>query len=488
MLRHVAVALLALALAAGSAPRAAAAPLPPVAQDGRSATLVDFVQIPASSATRPRARINLLGHAGDGSGRLFVNDMLGKLWVIQNGAVQPQPFLDLAAALGTAFDTLGSQVGFSTFAFHPDFATPGAAGFGKLYTSHAEKPFAGTPDFPAPLAPVTFHSVLAEWSLDATTGLIDPTSKRDLLRVAHYTRDHPMGQIAFDPNAAPGNPERGLLYVALGDGGMFIGGEIDPARTAQDLSDPRGKVLRIDPLGTSTPEHPTNGAYGIPLGNPFVDQGAGVLEETFAYGFRNPHRFSWDTGGDGVMLLSDIGQANVEEINRIEAGGNYGWSEREGTFVVVHDDQNILLPLPPDDAQLGFSYPVAQYDHDDGSAVVGGFVYRGSLLPQLQGRYVFGDIVNGRIFTVDVDDLVQGSQAPIEELTLLYQGQERTLLQILGNDLRADLRFGVDADGEIYVLSKRDGWVRMLVPEQASALLLLAGLGALAGAGRTRRI
>jgi hypothetical protein len=154
----------------------------------------------------------------------------------------------------------------------------------------------------------------------------------------------------------------------------------------------------------------------------------------------------------------------------------------------VHDDQNILLPLPPDDAQLGFSYPVAQYDHDDGSAVVGGFVYRGSLLPQLQGRYVFGDIVNGRLFTVDVDDLVQGSQAPIEELTLFYQGQERTLLQILGNDLRADLRFGMDEDGEIYVLSKRDGWVRMLVPEPASALLLLAGLGALAGARRARRI
>jgi hypothetical protein len=484
MLRQAALGSLALALSA----HAAAAPLPPVTRSGRSAEIVDFVQIPPSSAVRPRARINLLGHAGDGSGRLFVNDMLGKLWVIENGAVQPQPFLDLAAALGSAFDTLGTQVGFSTFAFHPDFATPGAAGFGKLYTSHAEKPFSGTPDFPAPLAPVTFHSVLAEWNLDPGTGRIDPSSKRELMRVAHYTRDHPMGQIAFDPNAPPGDPERGLLYVAMGDGGMYLGGEVDPARTAQDLSDPRGKLLRIDPLGASTPEHPTNGAYGIPAGNPFAGQGGGALEEVYAYGFRNPHRFSWDTGGDGVLLLSDIGQANVEEIDWIEPGGNYGWSEREGTFVVVHDDQNILLPLPPDDAQLGFTYPVAQYDHGDGSAVVGGFVYRGSLLPQLQGRFVFGDLVNGRIFSIDLDDLAQGSQAPIDELTLLYQGQERTLLQILGNDFRADLRFGMDADGELYLLTKRDGWVRMLVPEPAPAPLLLAALSLLAGARRARRI
>jgi glucose/arabinose dehydrogenase len=438
---------------------------------------------------RPLARINLLGTAPDGSGRLYVNDMRGKLWVIENGVVRPQPFLDMAAALGSAFDTVGSQVGFSTFAFHPDFAVQGSAGYGKLYTSHSETPTSGTADFASPLATVTHHSVLAEWSLDPNDPTrIDPTSKRELLRVAASTRDHPMGQIGFDPNAAPGSSERGLLYVALGDGGMIIGGEPDPARTAQNPTNPFGALLRIDPLGASTPEHPTNGEYGIPLGNPFAGNTDGKLEEIYAFGFRNPHRFSWDTGGDHALLLSDIGQNNIEEINLIEPGKNYGWSEREGTFVLDHTNPPVLQPLPADDATLGFTYPVAQYDHDEGSAVVGGFVYRGTLLPQLQGKYVFGDLVNGRIFVVDVDELVQGSQAQVEELTLLRNGTPTTLLALLGNDFRADLRFGLDDAGEIYLLTKRDGMVRMLVPEPSAGQLLVAGLLALAAAGRRRAI
>jgi glucose/arabinose dehydrogenase len=456
---------------------AAVGPLPdPIQKSGLSAVLVDFVQIPASAAQAPLARINLLGHAGDGSGRLFVNDMRGKLWVIENGSVAPTPFLDLAAALGSAFDTVGSQVGFSTFAFHPDFASPGAPGYGKLYTSHSEVP-GPTPDFPSPLANTTHHSVLSEWSLDPDDPTrIDPASKRDLLRVAEPTRDHNIGQIGFDPNAAPGSAERGLLYVAFGDGGMLLGGEVDPARTAQDRSDPFGSILRIDPLGTGS----ANGAYGIPSGNPFVGNTEGALEETWAFGFRNPHRFSWDTGGDGKLLISDIGQAQIEEIEVGVAGANYGWSEREGMFVVVHDDPSILLPLPSDDAQFGYTYPAAQYDHDEGAAVVGGFVYRGALMPALQGRYVFGDLVNGRIFSVDADSLANGSPAEIDELTLFYEGEERTLLEILGNDFRADLRFGMDAEGELYVLTKRDGMVRRLVPEPGSSLLLGAGLAGLA--------
>lgn len=470
-----------LALALAGPPEARAeGPLPPIEKSGLSAAIVDFVQIPPSSLGRPRARINLLAPAGDGSGRLFVNDMRGKLWVIAAGAVLPDPFLDLQQALGADFDTVGSQVGLSTFAFHPDFGNPGTQGFGKLYTAHSEVPASGTPDFTHPLPTVTHDSVLAEWSLDASDPTrIDPSSRREILRVQEPSRDHNIGQIAFDPNARRGDADYGLLYAAFGDGGGYnarLGGEIDPARVAQDRSNPFGTILRIDPLGSSTPELPTNGEYGIPESNPFAGSSDGSLGEVWAYGFRNPHRFSWDTAGEGAMLISDIGQANIEEIDLGEAGANYGWSEREGTFVVDPFDQDILLPLPDDDGLLGLTYPVAQYDHDEGRAVVGGFVYRGTLLPQLEGRYVFGDLVNGRIFTLDVDALMDGSQAVIDELTLFSGGQETTLLELLGDDFRADLRFGLDAAGEIYLLTKRDGMVRRLVPEPASALLLLGGL------------
>ena len=477
-----------LLLALAAAGPAAGGPLPPIQPSGLSANVVDFVQVPPSSASRPLARVNLLAEAPDGSGRLFVNDMLGKLWVIQNGVVQPQPFLDVAAALGSEFDATPLQQGFSTFAFHPDFAVAGSAGYGKLYTSHSETPGSGTPDFTTSLPAVTHHSVVSEWSLDPNDPTrIDPASKRDLLRVEGPTRDHPIGQIGFDPTAAAGSSGYGLLYVAVGDGGPY-GGTPDPARNGQNAGNPYGSLLRIDPLGSSSAEHPTNGSYGIPSDNPFAGNEDGKLEEIFAYGFRNPHRFSWDLGGEHALLLSDIGQNNIEEVNLIEAGRNYGWSEREGTFAFDHANPPVLLPLPADDATLGFSYPVAQYDHDEGSAIVGGFVYRGVLLPELQGKYVFGDIVNGRIFVVDVDALVQGSQAAVEELTLLRDGVPTSILALLGGDFRADLRMGSDASGEIYLLTKRDGMVRMLVPEPGSGTLLLAGLCALFALRRRGRV
>jgi hypothetical protein len=187
------------------------------------------------------------------------------------------------------------------------------------------------------------------------------------------------------------------------------------------------------------------------------------------------------------MLISNIGQNKIEEIEIGLAGANYGWSEREGTFVFDPATPNVLFPLPADDASFGFTYPVAQYDHDEGNAVVGGFVYRGSLIPSLRGHYIFGDGVNGRIFHVPVDELVNGSQAEIAELVLLRGGVPTTLLALLGNDFRTDLRFGMDEAGEIYVLTKRDGMVRMLLPEPGSGVLLGAGVAGLSALARLRR-
>jgi glucose/arabinose dehydrogenase len=450
-------------------PAVAGGPIPdPIVPTGLSAVLVDFVQIPPSAFSRPLARINLLGHAGDGSGRLFVNDMRGKIYVIEGGVLVPEPFLDLGLVLAGDLDTRPLQRGVSTFAFHPDYANPGRPGYARFYTATSQVPGSGTPDFSHPSALVDHHSVLTEWSVDPNDpNRIDPASSREILRVAQASGDHPMGQIAFNPNVGPGDGDYGMLYIAMGDGGAYnprIGQEIDRFRTAQDTTNPHGSILRIDPLGVSTPTHPTNGAYGIPLDNPFANGSDGSLREIWAYGLRNPHRFSWDTGGEGVMLISDIGQSNIEEIDLGTSGANYGWSEREGTFVVDHSDPFRFLPLPPNDATFGYTYPVAQYDHDEGVAVVGGFVYRGRLLPSLFGRYIFGDN-KGRIFFVDVDDLEDGSQATIGELLLVFEGEQQSLLEILG-DFRADVRFGVGQDQELYVLTKRDGMVRKLTAEE----------------------
>jgi len=182
------------------------------------------------------------------------------------------------------------------------------------------------------------------------------------------------------------------------------------------------------------------------------------------------------------MLIGDIGQANIEEVNLGIAGADYGWSAREGTFALDPDDVTRVLDLPPFDASFDVTYPVAQYDHDEGNAIVGGFVYRGDAVPELFGQYVFGDIVNGRIFFVDADALELGRQAPIEELTLLRDGEPISLLDLVDAP-RADLRFGQDLDGELYVTTKQDGMVRTFAPapaEVAAAVAPAAGdLGAL---------
>lgn len=466
-------------------PSAAEGPLPdPIPEGSRAVELVDFVLVPPSSSFRPLARINLLTHAGDGSGRLFVNDMRGRIWVIDDGAPLPVPFLDVAAALGGTLDTRPLQRGLVTFAFHPDYANPAAPGFGKLYTSTSEIPGSDPPDFAHPLGAVDHLGVVSEWSVDpADPNRVDPLSRRVLLRTAQPSGDHTVSQLAFDPNAVPGDSDYGMLYIAVGDGGGYVprlGDEIDPARVGQDTTNPFGSLLRIDPLGGSTPEYPTNGAYGIPRDNPFA-RSHRSLREIWAFGFRNPHRFSWDVGGGagphrrGAMLISDIGQDLVEEIDVGRRGANYGWSEREGSFVPDRRFPESFEPLPRRDPAFRFRYPAAQYDHDDGFAVVGGFVARGGLVPELDGQYVFGDN-NGRIFYADarllaLRDAIAGhfgrplaAHSPIRELRLFYQGVETTLLEILGEPRRADLRFGRGGDGAIYVLTKRDGMIRVIRP------------------------
>ncbi|WP_027133663.1 PQQ-dependent sugar dehydrogenase [Geminicoccus roseus] len=421
--------------------------------------LVDFSAPPRTSDKRPFALLNFLYHAGDGTRRLFANDSRGKIWLIDRSSGAARLFLDLRRLRGSAFLFTSNQMGLRSFAFHPDFARAGRPGYRKFYTISTEtvasRP-SGVRLFSGPFTPL-FHDVLAEWKVYATDrSRVDPGYRREILRIAQNKTDHNTDQIMFDPNAVPGTSQYGKLFIGIGDGGnnpQFT----DPHYQAQNRGRALGKVFCIDPL-----RQPDGRAYRVPADNPFVGK-SGYLPEIWALGLRHPQNLSFDPGGAGRLILTDIGQAHIEEVNLGIKGANYGWPLREGTFDTDRRDPTRLYPLPRDDAGKGFTYPVAQYDHDEGRAIAGGFVYRGRTVPALAGQYLFGDIVNGRVFHVPVSELRPGRQATIRELSFKQGGKAVTLRSLVnGVNGRVDLRFGQDEDGEIYILTKQDGRIRKL--------------------------
>lgn len=448
-------------------------PIPkPIKKSELTVGLQEIAQIPHSGTDRGKeARLNFLTHAGDGSGRLFVNDMRGYLYVIVDG--NPSLYLNLRKIICADFTYESGQQGFAYFAFHPEFPRNGI-----FYTVTSELKTSGTPDFPV-TKPITgsddeiiessHHDVIREWkTTDPSSNTFVGTS-REILRIEEPYPDHNVGQLGFNPNTQPGDDDYGLLYIAVADGGSdgFPVRDTDPLDNGQDLGTPLGKILRIDPLGNNS----TNGRYGIPNDNPFVaDNNPQTLGEIWAYGLRNPHRFSWDTGGEGKMLIADTGQAFIEEVNLGSKGANYGWGNREGTWVIEESNENVLFPLPKDDAKYGYTYPVAQYDHDIPPdiedfpiAIAGGYVYRGKAIPELVGQYIFADFgSDARFFHVPVDELVDGKQAKIKELRLFDGEKEVSFLEIVDEE-RSHVRFGIDEEGEIYVTSKQDGKVRKFI-------------------------
>ncbi len=229
----------------------------------------------------------------------------------------------------------------------------------------------------------------------------------------------------------------------------------DPFDQAQNPASPLGKILCIDPLARPGRN------YSTPRSNPFVGR-AGWLPEIWALGLRYPQFMSFDTGGSRRLYVSAIGQAQIEGLCLGVKGANYGWPLREGTFVTERTNENLLYELPDDDASFGFTYPVAQYDHDEGESICAGFVYRGTAIPALVGHYLFGDIVNGRVFHVPVTSLIAGRQATIREITLLRDGTTVTLRGLLGTTGRVELWFGQDQAGEMYLMTKQDGVIRKL--------------------------
>ncbi len=405
-----------------------------------------------------------------GTRRMFVNDMRGPLYSVSYDGRTVTQYVDInAQAWGVNVNSMGNERGFQSFAFHPEFAQPGARGFGKFYTLTDTSNTAPMPDFTPGGGNNTHDSVLLEWTAKnpaATT--YDGGPPRELIRVEQPFANHNCGQLAFNPLARPGAPDYGLLYMGFADGGS--GG--DPLDLAQNLGSIFGKLLRIDPLGTDS----ANGKYGIPPANPFAgDNDARTLGEIYAYGLRNPQRFAWDPA-NGNLFLADIGQNIVEEVDLVTAGANLGWNDWEGSFAFI-SRQEVSLAKQRGDAKV--TYPVVEYGQPDpllqgSSAVTLGYVYRGTAIPQLRNLLLFGDNPSGEIFYVNADALPGGGQDPIRRVLFTHSGTTKTLLELIREKnaaqgktaaTRADLRFGQGPEGQILVLNKRDGIVRLLVPD-----------------------
>jgi hypothetical protein len=437
----------------------------------RVATLPQSEPTPAT--TDPRLvrwnRINYVGELPDGSGRRYVPDLNGTLYLLEGGT--PIPYLDVKAEVGPNFwSGRGLGSGFGFVAFHPEFRRNG-----KFYTVHTEALGAlqtETPDLPSQPDPVV-HGVLTEWTADDPSADTFTGTRREMLRLGFRTFIHGYQQVAFNPTARRGDADYGLLYIGVGDGGAGRGGT-----EAQDLAMPQGKLFRIDPAGTDG----VTGEYGIPRSNPFVRR-AGALGEIYAYGLRNPHRFSWDPARPHRMFLGNIGDKRVESVYEVRPGDNFGWTEREGPFVVRDVDPEChVYPLPPDDQRFGYTYPVVAYDHDrppdlggcddSGFAVIGGFVYRGRDVPALRGRYVFGDDVSGRLFYTETRDMRRGGRlAPIRELAVFDESGRQLTMADLAGDERVDLRFGQDSRGELYILAKANGTIWRVTGTRRTAVL-----------------
>ena len=394
--------------------------------------------------------------------RLFVVEQNGLLRIIQNGVLLPGSALDISGLISTSLlpTNPNDERGFLGLAFHPGFNNPASPGFKTLYTFNSQLLGSG-PTYIAPnAASQGYKTAVNEWKIsNANSNVVDPASVREIISFGKNANNHNGGTIAFGPD--------GYMYLALGDGGNAndVGAShIEPGGNAQNLATPLGKMLRFDPINpalnpTSPDPISANGQYRIPTTNLF--QGPGQVPEIYAYGLRNPYRFAFDRA-NGELILADVGQGNIEEIDRITLGGNYGWAIKEGDFLFNRTNGPAgnagTIGIPPGNRSPGIPAglidPIVgtsgtlEYDHNDGISITGGFVYRGTAIPELFGKYVFGDLairnapprVDGRLFYADLQTgLIKEFRLPQFVTGLLPNG-----LTVHG--------FGEDADGELYAL------------------------------------
>jgi hypothetical protein len=533
---------------------------PQITKDGTAIVLQDYATLPISSLTTSNyppatnyagqlSRVNFLRqeptNAPLTSNRFFVVDGNRNLYILDRTTKVFTTYINFEVVFPKFVNTPGYAGGLVTFAFDPGYATNG-----KFYTAHTENPakagsaqptnsglpgldltgYTTTPEINASGISVVRESVLIEWTDTNITNNTFEGTARELMRVGFYDVIHPIGDLVFNPLAQPGDSDYQNLYIAIGDGGA---GQVAGVThyVPQRLDALNGKVLRITPdINLRTNDLlSTNGRYRIPSTgpdpNPFVSITlSNAQKEIYAYGFRNIHRLSWDPVSN-VLLADVIGLSSWEWVDVIHKGTNYGWAEREGSeqVIVTNGANNGLTgsqtkpptPFPNPDtlvvtglvAAVTPVYPVAEYSHYDGDAIANGFVYRGSLLPQLTGKYIFGDITTARLFYCNLadmlaaDDTNRATVAPIHELQVVYNGVERRFFDVVANAYtarggtahalpggaantstndpygvpygggRADIRIAQDNNNELYVLSKSDGMIRQIIAQLSPPLI-----------------
>ncbi|SFU42958.1 PQQ-dependent sugar dehydrogenase [Nitrosospira multiformis] len=355
-----------------------------------------------------------------GDSRLFIVEQGGLIKILQNGTVQPAPFLDLSGSVNTE-----GERGLLGMAFDPNFASNR-----RFYVDYIDK--------------TSLNTVVATYQVSATRpNVADITSRQTVLTVQQPEfNNHKAGWLGFRPG------ESRNLYIATGDGGSHD----DPGNRAQNLSSNLGKILRVDVSSDHLPNDPTQYGYAIPDGNV-----TGGNPEIYAYGLRNPFRDSFDRE-NGTFYIGDVGQNAREEIDIGAAGANYGWRRFEGTLVNFPNDPQIPNHTPP----------IFEYNHTaDGASVIGGYVYRGSEIPGLAGTYFFADFVNDKVMSF------RFTGSGITDLT------DRTAELLSPTGISGSISsFGEDASGNLYLVSL-NGQVGQiaLIPEPASYAMMLGGMG-----------
>lgn len=334
-------------------------------------------------------------HVGDGT-RVAVAEKRGVIYTFPEMVATTPGELHVFLDISTRVRNLG-EAGLLGIAFHPAYFNNNGYFFVYYVT------------------PYPYRNIVARYQVSADPNVADPLSELILIDEPKNSVFHNGGQLAFGADS--------LLYVAMGDDQIVA--------HAQDLTTLFGSVLRIAPNVTGAVP-----AYTIPSGNPFKDNVSGYAEEIFAYGFRNPWRFSMDPV-TRIVWTTDVGQDTYEEINLMESGGNYGWPLMEGPMC--------YMPAVCDTAGKNLQAPLFYYDHSEGSAVIGGHVYRGTRFPELTGRYVFGDY-GGKVWWLDYD----GANPPTRSDVAL--GPQFLTIGV-GNPPKSDLYFS-SSDGNIYRLAR----------------------------------